>query len=83
MVRDALRIMLRNGMYGNCMLYNYIDRTAYWNYFHSSWKVEPELGGGTPGQGYNLFSGHLTGERTWIDQDDPTYQASIGQRTIA
>ncbi|GAB4332659.1 MAG: hypothetical protein Kow0010_18640 [Dehalococcoidia bacterium] len=80
LTREAQRIILENGMYGNCMLYNYIGRTAYWNYFHGAWKVDPEPGGATPGQGYNIFAGHLGPGRTWIDQNDPTYDASIGQR---
>ncbi len=57
--REAQRIILDHGQYGNVTLYNYIYPGAYWNYYHSYFKVDPT--GTQPGQGFNIFAGHLWG----------------------
>jgi ABC-type transport system substrate-binding protein len=72
LVRQIQKILIDNGMYGNINLYNYIYRSAGWNYFHSLWKVAPTSD--QPGQGYNLFAGHLASALVWLDTKDPTYQ---------
>jgi len=71
LTRQAQRILLDNGQYGNVVLYNYISRSARWNYFQGSAKVEPM--DGTPGEGYNIFAGHLAPGRWWLNQDDPSF----------
>ncbi len=78
--RDAQRIILNNGQFGNVTLYNYIGRTAYWNYFHGYYKVDPT--DTQPGQGYAISSSHLAGPRSWLDPDDPTYESSVANRTL-
>jgi len=70
--RKAQRLLLENGHYGNVVLYNYISRSAGWNYFKQNWKVAPATG--TPGQGYNIFGGHLAPKNVWIDQNDPSFK---------
>jgi ABC-type transport system substrate-binding protein len=72
LVRQAQRIMLDKGQYGNVVLYNYISRGAGWNYFHGNSKVAPT--DAEPGQGYNISAGHLAPEKVWIDPNDPSYQ---------
>lgn len=78
--RDAQRIILEHGMYGNCYLYNYIGRTAYWNYYHGYTKVEPT--DTQPGQGFAISAGHLWAGKTWHDHNDPTYDSSVANRSI-
>ncbi|HZQ35933.1 MAG TPA: hypothetical protein VFD32_08375, partial [Dehalococcoidia bacterium] len=53
-------------------LYNYISRTAYWNYYHPLLKAQASSG--KPGAGFNIFSGHLLARYNWIDTKDPSYQ---------
>jgi hypothetical protein len=77
LIRDAQRIILENGQYGNVVLYNYINRGAGWNYYHSNEKVAPMAG--EPGQGYNIFAGHLAPANVWLDPNDPSYQ---GRATV-
>lgn len=72
LTRQAQRILLENGQYGNVVLYNYISRSAHWNYMHGLPKVEAM--DGAPGQGYNIFAGHLAAGRWWLDPDDSSYQ---------
>lgn len=71
-VRDIQDILLENGQYGNVILYNYISRGARWNYWKGGVKVPATRD--APGQGFNIFSGHLNGGTWWIDTDDPSYQ---------
>jgi ABC-type transport system substrate-binding protein len=71
-VRQIQRILIENGMYGNIVLYNYIYRSAGWNYFHTNWKVAPAPD--KPGEGYNIFAGHLSPALTYLDPKDPTFQ---------
>jgi peptide/nickel transport system substrate-binding protein len=70
--RQAQRIILDQGQYGNVVLYNYISRSATWNYFHGNVKVPPR--GTEPGEGYNIFAGHLAGQNVWMDHNDPSFQ---------
>jgi ABC-type oligopeptide transport system substrate-binding subunit len=63
-------ILLKNGMFGNVVLYNYISRGAYWNYVHPNLKTYPTAS--TPGAGYNIFSGYLTGQQAWLDLKAPS-----------
>jgi ABC-type transport system substrate-binding protein len=69
--RKAQRLILENGQFGNVVLYNYISRSAGWNYYHSNLKVPPQAG--EPGAGFNIFSGHLAPKNVWLDQKDPSY----------
>jgi ABC-type transport system substrate-binding protein len=71
-VRQIQDILLENGQYGFIILYNYISRSAVWNYWHPQLKEEPSQG--KPGAGYFIDSGHLGWNRAWIDQKDPSYQ---------
>jgi peptide/nickel transport system substrate-binding protein len=70
--REAQDIMMANGQYGNIVVYNYISRSTRWNYWKGGVKVEGTTG--SPGQGYNIFSGHLNGGAWWIDTDDPSFE---------
>ncbi len=63
-------ILLKNGMFGNVVLYNYISRGAYWNYVHPNLKTYPTAG--KPGAGYNIFAGFLTGVNAWLNLKDPS-----------
>jgi ABC-type transport system substrate-binding protein len=72
LVRQAQKILIENASFGNINAYNYIYRTAGWNYFHPLFKVEPAEG--RPAEGYNIFAGHLTPGATWLDTKDPTFQ---------
>ncbi|MEX2228184.1 MAG: ABC transporter substrate-binding protein [Dehalococcoidia bacterium] len=69
--RKAQRIILENGQYGNVVLYNYISRSAGWNYYHPNVKTAPM--NGEPGAGYNIFPGHLAPRNVWLDQKDPSF----------
>jgi peptide/nickel transport system substrate-binding protein len=71
LVRQAQRIIHANGQFGNCMLYNYISRSAGWNYLYGNNKVPPQ--GTEPGEGWNITAAHLAPERAWIDPDDPSF----------
>jgi ABC-type transport system substrate-binding protein len=70
-VEELQKILLENGGYGQCVLYNYIGRSAVWNYYHSNVKIEG--GNGKAATGYNIFAGHLSGGTVWLDQNDPSY----------
>jgi ABC-type transport system substrate-binding protein len=76
--REAQKILQDNAQYGNVVLYNYITRTAVWNYLHGNYKKAPvRAQGGRPreaGEGWNIFSGHNSALITWIDQRDPSFQ---------
>ena len=71
-VDAAQKILLENGAYGQMVLYNYISRSAVWNYYKSNVKVPG--GPGKPATGFNIFAGHLFGSNVWLDQKDPSYQ---------
>lgn len=71
-VAEIQKILLQEQAYGNCVLYNYIGRSAVWNYYKANVKVP-----GGPGQaatGFNIFAGHLFGGNVWLDTNDPSYQ---------
>jgi len=70
--RQAQRIVLANGQYGSVVPYNYISRSAVWSYFKGVAKVAPA--DGVPGQGYNIFAGHLAAGLWWLDQQDSSFQ---------
>lgn len=71
-MREAQDILMQNAQYGVITLYNYIARTAVWNYWHPPLKEDP--GKDKPGAGYFLDAGHLIAGRGWIDTKDPSYQ---------
>jgi ABC-type oligopeptide transport system substrate-binding subunit len=79
-VLKAEDILLKNGMYGNIILYNYILRSAVWNYFGSNYKEPPAAG--KPAIGYNLFAGHLASRNVYIDPKDPSYADAVKNRTL-
>jgi peptide/nickel transport system substrate-binding protein len=68
----AQKILFDNGMYGLITLYNYISRSAIWNYLRSA-TLKEQGGPGKPATGYAIFSGYLVG-KTWIDTKDASYQ---------
>jgi peptide/nickel transport system substrate-binding protein len=76
----AQDILLNNAQYGNVVLYNYISRSASWNYFHGNNKVAASPG--KPGQGYNIFGGHLVARTTYIDPSDPSYSDGVKNRSF-
>jgi ABC-type transport system substrate-binding protein len=71
-VNEIQKILLQNQAYGNCVLYNYIGRSAVWNYYKPNVKVP--AAGGKAATGYNIFAGHLFGGAVWLDQKDPSFQ---------
>lgn len=72
-VREIQNIILENGQYGNVVLFNFIARNAYWNYFKSAAVKEPPAPG-KAAAAYNIYAGHLTGSRSWLDTKDPSFQ---------
>jgi ABC-type transport system substrate-binding protein len=80
LIRKAQDIIIDNGLYGNIVLYNYISRSANWNYIHPN--IKTQAAAGKPGAGYNIFSGHLSAKNLWINPKDPSYASSVGSRTI-
>ncbi len=74
-------ILLKNAQFGAVVLYNYISRSADWNYIHPTLKVYPS--GSTPGQGYwNTAYGTLSAAQLWFIPNDPTYTADIRNRHV-
>lgn len=71
-IEQVQKILLENANYGQCVLYNYISRTAVWNYYKSNVKVPASAG--KAATGYNIFAGHLFGGTVWLDTKDPSYQ---------
>lgn len=79
---QAQEILLKNGMYGAITLYNYIGRSAIWNYLHPNLNKYPTAG--KAGQGWwNTAYGALTGGATWFNPKDPTYTDAIKNRTLS
>lgn len=72
LVRQIQEILIDNASYGNINAYNYIYTSAGWNYYKALLKVQPT--NDSPGEGYNIFAGHLAPAETWLDRDDPTFQ---------
>jgi ABC-type transport system substrate-binding protein len=62
----------KNAQYGIIILYNYISRSAVWNYWHPQLKEQASQG--KPGAGYFIDSGHLAAGRAWLDRKDGSYQ---------
>jgi ABC-type transport system substrate-binding protein len=77
---DAQKIITDNGQFGQIVLYNYISRTAYWNYLHGNLKAAPS--GGKAGTGWNIFAGHLTPKILYIDAKDPSYADAVKNRSL-
>ena len=77
---DAQKIIMENGQFGNIVLYNYISRSAAWNYSHGNLKAAPSAG--KAGVGWNIFAGHLTAKNSYIDPKDPSYADSVKSRTL-
>lgn len=71
-VRAIQNQIMENAQFGQIVLYNYIGRSAIWNYWHPNLKVPAT--GGRPAQGFNLFSGSLLSKLGYLDPKDPSYQ---------
>ncbi len=69
--RQAQRILIQNASFGNINAYNYIFRSGGWNYFNGLFKTTPSET--TPGEGYNIFAGHLAPKIVWIDTKNATF----------
>ena len=69
--RQAQRILIQNASFGNINAYNYIFRSGGWNYFNGLFKTMPSET--TPGEGYNIFAGHLAPKIVWIDTKNATF----------
>ncbi len=67
----AQKQLAENGSYGQAVLYNYIARTAVWNYYRPNVKVPATAG--KAATGYNIFPGHLFGGSVFINTKDPSY----------
>ena len=77
---EAQKIIMENGQFGNVVLYNYISRSASWNYSHGNLKAAPSAG--KAGVGWNIFAGHLSSKYAYIDPKDPSYADSVKSRTL-
>ncbi|MGD9895117.1 MAG: ABC transporter substrate-binding protein [Dehalococcoidia bacterium] len=64
--------IMENAQFGQIVLYNYIGRSAVWNYWHPNLKTPAK--DGKPAAGYNLFSGSLTSKLAYLDPKDPSFQ---------
>jgi ABC-type transport system substrate-binding protein len=71
-VRAIQNQIMENAQFGQIVLYNYIGRSAIWNYWHPNLKVAAT--GGKPASGFNLFSGSLLARLAYLDTKDPSYQ---------
>lgn len=80
LVLKAQDILLENGMYGAINLYNYISRSAFWNYVNANVKVQASAG--KPAAGYNLFAGHLAAKNLSFNPKSPAYTDSVKNRKI-
>ena len=79
---QAQDIILKNAQFGTIVLYNYISRTATWNYLHANFKTPATAG--KPAAGFwNTAAGALTGKNTWFNTKDPTYADSLKNRTLS
>ena len=82
LVLDAQKILMDNAQYGACVLYNYISRTARWNFAHTPLKTQPQ--GGKAAAGYwNTAGAHLAFKDSWLDPKDPSYTDAVKSRTLA
>ncbi len=71
-VREIQRVILtENGGYGNVYLYNYINRSAAWNYYSHYLKEMPSAG--KPGTGFALEATHLIAPLSRLNTKDATY----------
>jgi len=70
--RKAQDILVANAQYGQIKLYNYIVRSAVWNYLHATLKQQPV--GGKNGITYNLPWVHLRAANHWLIPTDPSFQ---------
>jgi ABC-type transport system substrate-binding protein len=78
---QAQKIILDNGLYGWCILYNYISRGARWNFAHTPLKTE--AGAGKPGSGYwNTANQAKSIKESWFDPKDPSYADAVKNRTL-
>jgi len=77
---EAQKIIMANGQFGNIVLYNYIGRTAVWNYFKANLKAGPSAG--KAGVGWNIHAGMLDAKNAYIDPKDPSYADVVKGRTL-
>ena len=78
---QAQDIIHKNGMYGELVLYNYIGRSARWNYSHIPLKTP--AGAGKAGTGYwNTPNQALGFKQGWFDPKDPSYADAVKNRTL-
>lgn len=78
---QAQDILLKNGQFGACNLYNYISRGARWNYLHATTKDEV-TGGKSTGGFWNTAAGNLEARYTWINSKDPSYGDAVKNRKL-
>ncbi|MGH2588104.1 MAG: ABC transporter substrate-binding protein [Dehalococcoidia bacterium] len=71
-VRAIQNQIMENAQFGNIVLYNYIGRSAFWNYWHPNLKTPPS--GDKPAAGFNLFAGSLLSKLAYLDPKDPSFQ---------
>jgi ABC-type transport system substrate-binding protein len=79
---QAQDIILKNAQFGTIVLYNYISRTAVWNYLHPNSKVPASAGKAASGY-WNTASGALVEKSVWFNPKDPTYTDAIKNRTLS
>jgi len=78
---QAQKIIHDNGMFGELVLYNYISRTARWNYSHIPLKTQPAPG--KPAAGYwNTPNQSMTVKQSWFDPKDPSYADAVKSRSL-
>jgi len=71
-VRAIQNQAMENAQFGQIVLYNYIGRSAIWNYWHSNLKTPAK--DGKPAAGFNIFAGSLLAKLAYLDPNDPSYQ---------
>ncbi len=78
---QAQKMLIDNAGYGWIVLYNYISRSARWNYSHVP--VKGDAGPGKPQQGYwNTANQSLLFKKSWFDPKDPSYADSVKNRKL-
>ena len=80
LILKAQDIIMANGQFGNIILYNYISRSAYWNYINAN--VKTPASAGKPAAGYNLFAGHLTAKNSSFNTKHASYTDAVKSRKI-
>jgi len=81
LISQAQKILMENGMFGAVTLYNYIGRSARWNFSHVALKSQPGPGKAAEGL-WNTANQSKAIKENWFDPKDPTYSDAVKNRTL-